>query len=1093
MRSRLNQLARGIVAYEAPEVLVVPKEVRESILPGKVFSFELKVSSEKLSSLHLFFYSLNPRVEVVRQQTFGKEISVGLEISTVGLSVGDELKGQIDIVYNGGELAVPYEFRIAMALNGRVYDFRTAEEFASYALEEPDDAAGIFGRREFISMPFLSDILMRNRYLTFRNASSDDAGLSAFLTALGKPVPKFRNPRDLYTAGRQTAKRRPAGDDTEKNTAKLFRLFLLYDRILRGGALCPSGTDLDLEFTKLVEAEPEDTMMRLAAAYYFMNSGNEKRAIEMLIVIQEQIKRERNEKRGNYVLFTYLTGLIRNDEEYIKAAKEYAHRLYFENVGAPLYAYLEYRLNVLDQVPDSDCYQFLLNLSRRGVKSTFFLQELCLLFQRDTGFVGKLNEFEIRSLLFGLRRGLLDQQMLFDLLSCEITDRDLVGLYLLVLKCGYHKFGNPELLQAICTIFVNESAFGPKYFPWYRRAVGNGMFVKGLNELYLQSVPKDYDAPLPRNIILYFGYGRAPEHMSYDTLFMNVITFYSGDAEIRKLYSSRIREYALRKMKNEEYSEPMIPIFRSVLTEENLDQDTAAPMLKMLYLRRITTSIRGPRKLIVHYPQLRQEAVYHMKNRTILVPVFSDEVIYAVEDTAGFRMADPKLTSELLFDYEELRAKCLLYVKNSVFTLLSGLDPVLREGITNDREEAVAKAVIRDQNLDEYFRAYLYAELAAYALAAGKNSEDFSTFLLDADLAEMTKQGRADVMEALISSGFVDSALKRGKMTGFEPLSEKQKSMLLRPILTRQGDAEDDDLVYLCYTLYKKGKADNRALEYLGSCLNSGTEDMRTVLRSLREKHIPTGDMVIRTMTQMIYTNQLKGIETCFDWFMSEAYWDDELFRAYLVLRSDGYLLKKHKLTDAESEALRTHTKELSMVSVLALLTWYAETDRGITEDDRRNVAYLLRRALDEGMVLACYSELGKRFRLPEELEGRVFLEFRGDHVSSAAVVGTVFPGRRFFQRSLSHMYGPIYAKSVVLYPAEWINYYYSVQYEDGRTEETEGPVVTLQNTDFSAGSRMEDADKLSACVEKKPLSEGEAEIRRILLKDGMIEDIFKQ
>ena len=1093
MRSRLSQLAKGIVAYEAPEVFAEPKEIRESILPGKTFSYDLKVSSEQLSSLHLFIYSLHPRVKVVRQQTSGKEIHVGLEISTVGLENGDQLTGRIDIVYNGGELAVPYEFRIVMAWDGQIYDFKTIDDFAAYALEEPEQAAELFGRRDFISMPFFQDLHLRSVYLTFRNTGSDDAGLPEFLKAIGKKAPEFKNMKDLY-AGRSSMRRRSAAEGSSKDPAKLYRLLLWHERIHRGGVPCPPELDLDQEFTKLVEANPDDTLMRLAAAYYYLNTGNEKRAIEMLIVIQDQIKRERNEKRGNYVLFTYLTGLIRNDTEYQKAAREQAHRLYFENVGSPFYAYLEYRMNILDQSPDSDCYQFLLSLSRRNVRSTFFLQELCLLFRKETNFVGKLNDYEIRSLLFGLRHGLVDQQILFDLLSCEITDRDLVSLYLLVLKSGYHLFGNPELLQAICTIFVNESAFGPKYFPWYRRAVNSGIFVKGLNELYLQSVPKDYDAPIPRNIILYFGYGRVPEHISYDTLFMNVLSFYNQDEEIRQLYDHRIHEYALRKMKNEQYSEQLIPIFQSVLTEENLDQETAAPMLQMLYLRRITTGIPSPRRLIIHYPQLRQEAAYMMKNSSILVPVFSDEVIFAVEDTAGFRLSDQNLKSELLFDDEALRAKCLFYVKSSIYTMLSGLDSVVRNGITDDAEENLARTVIREQNLDDHFRAYLYGELAAYALATGKNSEDFSTFLLDADFSEMSKQGREDVLDALISTGFVDSALKRARMTGFEPLTDSQKALLLRPLLTRQGDTEDEDLVYLCYQLYKKGKADNRALEYLGSCLNSGTEDMLTVLKSLREKHIPTGDMVIRTMTEMMYTNQLKGIETCFDWFMSEAYWDDELFRAYLVLRSDGYLLKKHTLTDVESEALRTHAKELSMVSVLALLSWYAaEKKRTITEDDREIVTYLLRRALDEGKVLSCFTELGKRFALPEELEGRAILEYRGDDVSSAAVLGTVFPGKRFFQRTLDHIYGPIYAKSIVLYPSEWINYYYSIQHEDGSTEETEGPVVTLNQAVFSKNSRMEDIAVLSECAGSRSLEESEASVRNLLLKDEMIKEIFRQ
>ena len=1092
MRSRLNQLAKGIVEYEAQTLTVEPAVIREEILPGKVFSFELKISAERLSSLHLFFYSLDPRVKVARQQTSGKEIRVGLEISTIGLEAGDVLNGKISIVYNGGEVTVPYEIRIAMVLNGRRYDFRKVDDFASYALAEPAEAAEMFGKKDFIHMPFLEDLSLRAVYETFRSSVAEDSGLSAFLTALGKPVPVFRIPNDR-AMGRPFSKKQQPAEGSSKDPLKLIRVFLAWERCRRGDAAPPAGLDFDAEFNRLVEENREDTLMRLAAAYYFLMEGNQKRAIELLIVIQEQVRRERNEKRGNYVLFTYLTGLIRNDPEYQKTACEQAHRLYIENAGSGFYAFLEYRLNLLDKISPKECSKFLESLSRRRLLNAVFLQEQCLLYKKGTSYVDRLNALEIRALLYGLRHGLTDQQTLFDLLSLEITDRDLLDLYLLVLKCGYHRFRNPELLQAICTIFVNETASGPRYFPWYRLAVNSGISLKGLNELYLQSVPKDFNAPLPRNIVQYFGYGRMPERVAYDTLYMNVISFYGEDEEIMSLYAGRIRTYALRKMKNEEYSEPLVPIFRSVLEQDSLNEETAAPMLKLLYLRRITVTVPSPRRLIVHYPQLQKEAVYTMKNGTILVPVFSDAAIYAVEDIRGNRRSDPGLRSALLFEDEALREKCLLYVRESLYTMLSGLDPVLKDGITDDYEETLAKAVIRDPGLSDHYRAFLYAELAAYALRKNRNSEDLSTFLLDADLSEMPRRARADVLSCLIGSGFTDSAFKRCQLTGFEALDEKEKASLLRPLLNRQGDLEDDDLVYLSYSLYRKGKADNRVLQYLGSCLNAGTEDLLKVLAALREKHVPTGDMVIRTMTQMMYTGKLSGIETCFDWFMSEARWDDELFQAYLVLRSHGYLLGKHGLTDTESEALRTHAKELTMVSVLALLTWYAKTDRSFTEEDREIVAMLLRRAADEELVLSCFSELSGRFGLPEELEGRVFLELRDENAASCTVVGTIFPGRRFFQRTLKKIYGPIYARSIVLYPGEWINYYYTVHHEDGTTEEIEGPVVTLKDQRFGRNSRLSDVVRLTECEEQKSLQEGEAFVKELLLKDELIREIFRQ
>jgi hypothetical protein len=52
--------------------------------------------------MRLFFRSTNPRVSVsneVSVREFGK---ISLEIDSKGLSLSDEIRGTIDVLYNGG-------------------------------------------------------------------------------------------------------------------------------------------------------------------------------------------------------------------------------------------------------------------------------------------------------------------------------------------------------------------------------------------------------------------------------------------------------------------------------------------------------------------------------------------------------------------------------------------------------------------------------------------------------------------------------------------------------------------------------------------------------------------------------------------------------------------------------------------------------------------------------------------------------------------------------------------------------------------------------------------------------------------------------
>ena len=104
MKTRVRQLAAGVIEYRKPELVISPAAVSMSLLPGKKLSVDLTVSSANNVPLHLFPYVEEPRIRVQRPLTIARSVKLTLDITTGGLSDGDVLQGDIVILYNGGAI-----------------------------------------------------------------------------------------------------------------------------------------------------------------------------------------------------------------------------------------------------------------------------------------------------------------------------------------------------------------------------------------------------------------------------------------------------------------------------------------------------------------------------------------------------------------------------------------------------------------------------------------------------------------------------------------------------------------------------------------------------------------------------------------------------------------------------------------------------------------------------------------------------------------------------------------------------------------------------------------------------------------------------
>ena len=1112
MRTRLLQLAKGQIEYMTPDVSLETEKLTGVALPGKKQVIEVGVTSRNGVPMRMFFYSKNPRVSIGRQLSIGRSSKMTVTLNTVGLSLFDRVTGEIVIVYNGGEKILPYEFTIGFARSAMPAEpITTVRDFYLYAQDFPEDAKKVFLWPEFMTFPFMKDLRLYGLYHTYASGSREDGGMDEFFKAAGCKEADVSSNGAAEASAEQTGSGLPAcdvvlpamkktlsghpssGDAWERHQhaeklLKTARLWLSYDR-----ASDDEEKELLLSSIRALSAvSSHEVLTDLLYAWACIDTGKTQEAKRILIAAQDEVQKDRIRQRDVYCLFLYLAGAVGNDEEKKANAAKLAHRYFQDGTFTVLMILLEYRLNPEYAEDRQKAADFLRTWFVKGITHPVLLQETCRLWDGGKPAIPVLTQYELSSLLYGLRNGLISEKKMFEVLSHELKNPALLNLYMTALKTAYGVYRNIEVLQVIVSVSMQRKLIGKRCFKWYHEAVQRNVLMNGLYEYDLASLPPHYEEVLPRPMVRYFGLGERRIIGSKDLLFLNVLKHYADDEEIMSLYEDRILDYALLKMRDDQYGPDLIPIFRHVMTERNLNEETKKMFKNMLSVSIVRTSSPEAKRLIIHYPELEREARFRITDGIAVIPVWTDNAIIACENGSGNRFFDPALTAERAFTDEET-ARLLQDVRtDNLLTKISNVEEVFRRGTARENDVIPMIDIIQEKGIDPFFRTRLYESFLELSETSSMAHVDASEFLMEADYTGFTNENRLRLLTHLISHGFLKQAYQYVAEFGDPGLPQEARLTVVKEMLKMQAFRNDAALNALCYGLYLEGITDNDVLGYLNAYFEGGKREMSALLKTLKRRHAEYDQLLTRTQTEGFYTNNDRDLDLFFEWYSVLPQQDPALRQAYLVYRSHTCFTKGRKPSRLAQELLKKDVRSLPEISLFAVLTLLSEDPKHLAPDDRKLAEELLERAARQNIALGCFSRFEGHVQLPVEMQGRVFLEYRSETAKEISVVGQILPSRHYFHRSLRQVYPGVFVRSFILYRREWLQYYFTIREADGSVREEEGAIVTQENAAVERGSLYEDIVLLEQKVRSADTMEAAECVRSMLLKQRMTEEIFR-
>ena len=462
----------------------------------------------------------------------------------------------------------------------------------------------------------------------------------------------------------------------------------------------------------------------------------------------------------------------------------------------------------------------------------------------------------------------------------------------------------------------------------------------------------------------------------------------------------------------------------------------------------------------------------------------------------GRRFADPGLSKTRIFEgVSALEEQCLSVVKEDQILLrLPETDRII-SGTSGASEEdfLLISGLIRNRRVEPFFRSRLYE--AAIDLLADESflNVDLSEFLMEADYAGLDTEHQLKMLKLLITKGHDLFVFQRILEFGDPGLSSEELRDLAEQMMKQAVMQGDRTLLSICMKLFREKEASTPVLSFISAYYQGPSREADQILRAVRQYHLPAKELNERVLTQCLYTDQLQDIDYLFESLLQENRPDEELIRAYLVLKSHQYFIEKKHLTERALKELEKRVFELPRVAAYALITFYAEHMDTLSENQSETAAALLKLFVDESTVLGCFSVLQGVVPMPEELEGRAYIEYRDPEAEHVSIVGTVLPVRKYLHRSLKEIYPGVFTRSVILYRQEWLKYYCSVNVKEGGTREVEGEIVLKNSAMERLDSRYEEVQELESFVKTHELKETAELIYSQLLRDQMINAIFTE
>ncbi len=734
--------------------------------------------------------------------------------------------------------------------------------------------------------------------------------------------------------------------------------------------------------------------------------------------------------------FLYLTALYSDDHKVIKNMADKVNEIYAGNKNSDrLLWILIYLDEGLKRSPMREL-DMLEKQFEKGSTSPLIYIEAYRIFSDDPTMLSKLSDFELQTMMFATRYGLMNKDIEGQLISLASRMRHYSVILFKIMTAFYEEFEDDEMLAAICTLLIRGEKDEHRYFQWYEKAVGKELRITNLYEFYIYSMPPGRTELLPKSVLMYFGFENNISFRMKAFVYANMIVHENDVPEMLRSYYPQIELFARREILSGHIDENLTVIYdhiRIMHKNDEMSREKAAfdeGLVKLAFKKHVVCHSQKMKYVIVVEEQFIGETKTELVNGEAYPDIYSSDYEIIFEDAEGKRYSklDNGYDIVKLLDPADLISECRQYGGDII-----GICVFLSEGsrhfitITKDNAEYVRR-IVDSPDISHEYKEDIRQNLLQFYYDKNMFSE-LDEFIGKSDMTGLKSKERSEIIHFMIVRDMGDRAYNEIMTYGAENVAPKVLVRIASHRISEYSDDYDEGLLYIAHTAFAAGKYDEIVLQYLIRYFEGTTRAMRDVWKAGMSFETDVFSIEERIIIQMLVTRSFVGEEhDIFEDYISSGA-SSTVKLAYLSYNAYEYFIKERIMDDRIFGYLLQeygHGTELNDICMLALINFYSDRERD--ESTTEVLKVFIRNMLRRGVIFDFFRKYRKDVPELSMFDDITVIEYRTNPrnrvVLHFVTADNESEGITYEKEDMANIYGGIFSRHFVLFYGDTVQYY---------------------------------------------------------------------
>lgn len=766
-----------------------------------------------------------------------------------------------------------------------------------------------------------------------------------------------------------------------------------------------------------------------------------------------------------YAYYLYLTSeygqAVGKDEVFTELG-----RLSRENSGDFRIYYLLWCHDREGKQDREQMYKDMEKMFRGGTNSPIMYLEAYGCLKEKPELFSRLGGFEVQVLRFASKYRILTEEIAKRVTALALRSKENYKVVLAVLEECYRIFAMDETLQAICSLLIQNSCTDRKYFSYFEMAVEKNLRITRLYEYYMFTIDLKRKKKIPRTVFMFFSFEC---HLAYERkayLFACACKQQEELGELFATYEKQMMEFIKEQIMKLHINEELAYLYERYLGDITFDEEMANHFVQMVFKYRISTQREDVRNVVVVHEQLKEEKFYPVVDKQAYASVYTGDFCILLEDEHNNRSV---VSQELQLEPVLLYKKLLYLLENFKIRHLGFLLYLC--------EDRKTYAVVDESNVDVFSSLLLSTQVTdAYKQGIGRRLLQFyfdhdymnelKEVLFKIQLHNVHPEDQDDVLQYMLVLELYDLAYEFVLSHGIENVSAKTLSRIcLRQLEQTQGKL-NGNLLWLCFEVFKKGKAGDEITSYLVEYFDGTLKQMKDIWLVAKEKKVETKKLEKRILTQFLYSGgYLAKKDDIFYSYGDAIEGVDDLMRAYVAKTCYDYFVKDFLVGEKLFAAILqlVHSGErLPVVCKLSFIKYFAQIKNGnekISLEEKRVIVDFLNDLIENKYFFSFFFAFKEWVPLMLTCTDRTYVEFRSEpgckvtiHYLMAADGKQVCDYEKIPMRE---MYDGYYSTSFCLFFSQQLQYYITKEQDGVESLVESGAVEKLDAADMQKETRF--------------------------------------